>query len=586
MSLYYLLSYEVPDLIKELMKSLREYRFYALITPVLMVGEVLMEVLIPTLMAKIIDNGVYRGDMAYVERMSILIVLSALCSLTFGVLGSFTAAKGSTGFAKNLRHDIFDKIESFSFKNIDSFSTSSLITRITTDVQNVQNSMQMLIRICFRAPIMFIIAIIMVYRNGGSLVIIFALAIPVLALFIYNNMTSVHPIFSRVFKQYDNLNRTVEENITGIRTVKANVREEYETEKFDSVSQSIHDDFVLAQKKIAMMHPFMTLISYACMLLLAWFGAHLILDGKLGTGELMSVFTYTMMILMNLMMIAFIILTVTMSRASAQRIVEVLRTESEMDENENGISEVPDGSVSFKAVSFSYGGDANVLNDIEFDIESGETIGILGQTGSGKSTLISLIGRLYEATNGEVRVGGHNVKEYRLSALRRNVSVVLQKNQLFSGTIRSNMQWGDESVTDEEIKKALESSAADFVFSNPLGLDAPVDQGGTNFSGGQRQRLCIARALVRKPKILIFDDSTSAVDTATDKKIRRELKEISPDATKFIIAQRVSSVIDSDRIIILDKGRVQDIGTHSELLERNEMYRGLVNTQLGGKENG
>ncbi|MCR5731434.1 MAG: ABC transporter ATP-binding protein, partial [Sphaerochaetaceae bacterium] len=330
-----------------------------------------MEVLIPTLMARIIDNGVYAGDMAYVEKMSVYIVLSALCSLAFGVLGSFTAAKASTGFAKNLRHDIFNRIESFSFKSIDTFSTSSLITRITTDVQNVQNSMQMLIRICFRAPIMFIIAIIMVFRNGGSLVLIFACAIPILALFIYNNMTSVHPIFTRVFKHYDRLNRTVEENITGIRTVKAKVREDYEIEKFDAVSQSIHDDFVSAQKKIAIMHPFMTFMTYTCMLLIAWFGAHLILDGKLGTGELMSVFTYTMMILMNLMMIAFIILSVTMSRASGQRIVEVLRAESEMDENANGLKEVPDGSVKFDHVYFSYGGDATVLHDINLDIKSG-----------------------------------------------------------------------------------------------------------------------------------------------------------------------------------------------------------------------
>ena len=574
-------------MIRKLLKNcIREYRFYAIITPLLMIGEVLMEVLIPTLMAKIIDNGVYTGDMDYIVRMSVLIVLSALCSLAFGVLGSFTAATASAGFAKNLRHDIFEKLESFSFHNIDSFSTSSLITRITTDVQNVQNSVQMIIRICFRAPIMFVIAIIMVIRNGGSLVFVFACAIPILAIFIYQNMTSVHPIFTRVFKHYDNLNRTVEENITSIRTVKAYVREDYEIEKFDSVSGAIHDDFVRAQKKIVKMPPFMTFMSYCCMLAIAWLGAHMILAGELGTGQLMSVFTYTMMILMNLMMIAFIILTITMSRASAQRINEVLDTESEMDINENGIREVPDGSVVFHHVDFSYGGDGVVLHDIDLDIRSGETVGVLGATGSGKSTLVSLIGRLYDTSSGEVLVGGHNVKEYNLEALRRSVSVVLQKNQLFSGTIRSNMQWGAEDASDEEITEALRASSADFVFTGKDGLDSVVEQGGSNFSGGQRQRLCIARALLRKPRILIFDDSTSAVDTATDKRIRAELKKTSPEATKFIIAQRVTSVMEADRIIIMDNGRIQDVGTHEELLGRNEIYQGLVSVQLGGSSNG
>lgn len=571
---------------KLLKNCIREYRFYAIITPLLMIGEVLMEVLIPTLMARIIDKGVYTGDMDYIIRVSMLIVLSALCSLAFGVLGSFTAATASAGFAKNLRHDIFEKLESFSFHNIDSFSTSSLITRITTDVQNVQNSVQMIIRICFRAPIMFIIAIIMVIRNGGSLVLVFVCAIPVLAIFIYQNMTSVHPIFTRVFKHYDNLNRAVEENIGGIRTVKAYVREDYEIEKFDSVSGAIHDDFVRAQKKMVTMPPFMTFMSYCCMLAIAWLGAHMVLSGELGTGQLMSVFTYTMMILMNLMMIAFIILTITMSRASAQRITEVLDTESEMDPNLDGLKEVPDGSVSFHHVDFSYGGDGVVLHDIDLEIGSGETIGILGATGSGKSTLVSLIGRLYDVSSGEVLVGGHNVKDYNLESLRRSVSVVLQKNQLFSGTIRSNMQWGAEDASDEEIAEALRASSADFVFTGKDGLDSVVEQGGSNFSGGQRQRLCIARALLRKPRILIFDDSTSAVDTATDRRIRAELKRTGSDVTKFIIAQRVTSVMDADRIIIIDNGRIQDVGTHEELLGRNEIYQGLVSVQLGGGSNG
>lgn len=572
-------------MIKQLAKSVRQYGKFAFLTPVLMIGEVAMEVLIPLIMADIIDNGVYQGDMVYIMRMAILLVGAALLSLFFGVLGGRTAAVASAGFATNLRHDIFYHIQDFSFKNIDSFSTSSLITRLTTDVQNVQMAFQMMIRICFRAPIMLIFALIMVIRLSGTLSMVFAVAIPVLGIGIGILVSSSYPIFGRVFRNYDKLNRVTEENLTGIRTVKAYVREAEQEEKFNESSTAIRDDFVKAQKLMALSSPLMMTVTYICILIISYLGARLISSGVMQTGELMSIFTYTMQILMSLMMIAMIIVMLSISRASAQRIAEVLNTTSDMDPNPDGLKTVPDGSVRFDNVSFSYGGDSICLSGINLDIRSGETVGVLGTTGSGKSTLVSLIARLYDATDGTVSVGGHDVKEYSLESLRSQVSVVLQKNQLFSGTVRSNLLWGDEHATDEELKSALESASADFIFSEKDGLDAKVEQGGSNFSGGQKQRLCIARALIKKPKVLIFDDSTSAVDTATDRKIREALKVTAPGVTKFIIAQRVSSVMDADRIVILDGGRIQDVGTHSELLGRNAVYQGLVSVQLGGREN-
>ena len=575
-------------MIKKLSKSIREYKTTALLTPLYMIGEVAMEVLIPTLMALIIDNGVYNSDISYIVKLSILIVVAAILSMAFGIMGAKSGSKASCGFAKNLRHDLFHHIQDFSFKNIDSFSTSSLITRLTTDVQNVQQAFQMIIRICFRAPIMFIFAIIMVVHNGGTLVAVFAVAIPVLIIFCALFIKKVFPIFNRIFKHYDKLNRVVEENLTGIRTVKAYVREELEKEKFDASSSAIHDDFVKAQKMLVLINPVVQSVSYACILAICYLGARLISVGNMGTGELMSVFTYTMQILSSLIMIAMILVQLSMSKASAERIIEVLEAKPEMDLNENGLKSVEDGSVVFEHTNFSYSGKDTplVLHDINLEIKSGEMVGILGPTGSGKSSLISLIARLYDVTSGCVKVGGHDVRDYDIKALRDGVSVVLQKNTLFSGTVRSNLLWGNESASDEELTWALKSANADFVFTSKDGLDTVVEQGGNNFSGGQKQRLCIARALVKKPKVLIFDDSTSAVDTATDFAIRSALRRDVKNCTKIIIAQRVNSVMDADKIVILENGYIDDVGTHDELLSRNKTYQDLVKVQLGGKDNG
>lgn len=575
-------------MIKKLSKSIREYKTTALLTPLYMIGEVAMEVLIPTLMALIIDNGVYNSDISYIVKLSILIVVAAILSMAFGIMGAKSGSKASCGFAKNLRHDLFHHIQDFSFKNIDSFSTSSLITRLTTDVQNVQQAFQMIIRICFRAPIMFIFAIIMVVHNGGTLVAVFAVAIPVLIIFCALFIKKVFPIFNRIFKHYDKLNRVVEENLTGIRTVKAYVREELEKEKFDASSSAIHDDFVKAQKMLVLINPVVQSVSYACILAICYLGARLISVGDMGTGELMSVFTYTMQILSSLIMIAMILVQLSMSKASAERIIEVLEAKPEMDLNENGLKSVEDGSVVFEHTNFSYSGKDTplVLHDINLEIKSGEMVGILGPTGSGKSSLISLIARLYDVTSGSVKVGGHDVRDYDIKALRDGVSVVLQKNTLFSGTVRSNLLWGNENASDEELTWALKSANADFVFTSKDGLDTVVEQGGNNFSGGQKQRLCIARALVKKPKVLIFDDSTSAVDTATDFAIRSALRRDVKNCTKIIIAQRVNSVMDADKIVILENGYIDDVGTHDELLSRNKTYQDLVKVQLGGKDNG
>ncbi len=547
-----------------------------------------MEVLIPMLMALIIDNGVYTGDMAYIMKLSIYIVLAAVLSLSFGVAGAFTAATASSGFAKNLRHDIFYHLQDFSFSNIDSFSTSSLITRLTTDVQNVQMSFQTLMRICFRAPVMFVFAIFMVANTGGVLVSIFAVAIPIIGILVYKLMRKVHPIFNRVFRNYDRLNNVVEENLTGIRIVKAYVREEHQMKKFNESSAGIRNDFVRAQKIMAFMNPMVQSVAYLCMLAICWFGAHLITGGSMGTGQLMSTFTYTMQILSSLITIAMIITMLSISRASAERIAEVLGTKADMELDGPGLREVENGDVEFDHVNFSYDkdGQALCLKDINLKIKAGQMVGVLGVTGSGKSTLVSLIARLYDVSSGSVKVGDHDVREYNLHALRNRVAVVLQKNTLFSGTIRSNLQWGKKDATEEEMKRVLEIANADFVFTSKDGLDSPVEQGGNNFSGGQKQRLCIARALLKDPQVIIFDDSTSAVDTATDAQIRQALRTGIKDTTKIIISQRVNSVIDADMIIIMENGRIQDVGTHDELLARNEVYQGLVRIQLGGKDAG
>ncbi len=580
----------MPDTTHSIAKTMaarvRQYKKVALVTPLFMIGEVAMEVAIPALMAIVIDKGVAPGDLPFIIRMSVVLVGAAMLSLAFGSLGAFTASRASTGFAANLRHDIFHQLQDFSFHNIDSFSQSSLITRLTTDVQNMQMAFQMVLRICFRSPVMLIFAMIMVIHNGGSLCLVFAVAIPFLAIMLFLIMSHVHPYMTRAFKAYDKLNNVVQENLTGIRAVKAYVREEDEEKRFAIPNNEIHDNFVLGQKLMAWTAPVMMGTSYICMILLSWLGAKaIVVHTSMTTGQLMSVLTYTMQILMNLMMISFIVIQLAVSQESARRISQVLDTHSDMDANPKGLTKLDDGSVRFDHVSFSYAGEERslCLKDINLSISSGETIGILGNTGSGKSTLVSLIPRLYDATKGSIVVGGHDVREYELHALREEVNMVLQKNQLFSGTIASNIRWGKADATDEEIWQALEiADAASFVREKPEGLQAVVEQGGNNFSGGQKQRLCIARAIVGRPRILIFDDSTSAVDTKTDAKIREALSSFAPETTKLIIAQRVSSVEHADRIVILGDGKIQDIGTHSELLGRNKLYQALYATQNKG----
>ncbi len=572
-------------MLKALASRVREYKKETILTPLFMVGEVFMEVLIPAIMASVIDVGVSQGNIAYTVKMSIVLVICAFLSMFFGVMGAKTAATASSGFARNLRHDLYYKIEDFSFLNIDSFSTSSLITRLTTDVQNVQMAFQMVIRMFVRSPIMFVFAIIMVARNGGSLMFTYIVAIPVLALGIYLMMSNAHPRFEKAFKSYDNLNRVVGENLNGIRTVKAYVREERETEKFDQSATEIYDNFVSAQKVMALSQPMMSSVMYLCIIAVSFIGAKLINAGNMTTGQLMSVFTYNGQILMSLIMIGMFMVMVTIARASAERIMEVLETDPDMDINTDGETEVKDGSIEFDNVSFAYKKGADVLENINLKIESGMMVGILGPTGSGKSTLISLIARLYDATGGSVKVGGKDVKEYNLKSLRDEVSVVLQKNQLFTGSVKDNLKWGNKDASDEEIVRACKIAQADpFISQMSQGYDSHVEQGGTNFSGGQRQRLCIARALLKKPKVLIMDDSTSAVDTQTDSQIRYALKNDIRDVTKIIIAQRISSVQDADMIVMLNDGRIEDVGTHDELLSRNANYQGLFNTQAKAKE--
>lgn len=572
-------------MLKILFSRIREYKKQTILTPVLMVGEVLMEVLIPAIMAQIIDVGVTQGDLPYTFKMSALLILAAFMSMFFGVLGARTAAVASAGFARNIRHDIYYKLQDFSFSNIDRFSTSSLITRLTTDVQNVQMAFQMIIRMFVRSPIMFIFAILMVLRNGGSLVFVYAVAIPILVFMIVFMMNKAHPNFENAFKSYDGLNRVVGENLTGIRTVKAYVREEAEMKRFDESAGQIYKNFVKAQKIMALSQPVMMSVMYLCTIAVSYIGARLINISHMSTGQLMSVYTYNAQILMSLIMVGMFMVMVTISRASAERIVEVLTTVPDMDKNENGLKAVANGDIEFEHVNFAYKQGSPVLEDISFKIKSGQMIGILGPTGSGKSTLVSLIARLYDVTDGAVKVAGHDVRDYNFKALRDEVSVVLQKNQLFSGTIEENLRWGNKDASDEEMIRAAKVAAADpFVSALKEGYKSHVEQGGSNFSGGQKQRLCIARALLKKPKILIMDDSTSAVDTATDRQIRQALKNDVKDLTKIIIAQRISSVEDADEIIMMNNGRIEDIGTHSELLLRNENYRGLYETQVKGKE--
>ena len=570
-------------MLKSLLSRVREYKKYAFLTPLMMVGEVAMEVLIPTLMAVIVDRGVSSGNMSFVLRIGIAIIVAAFLSLSFGVIGAWTASKASAGFASNIRKDLYARIMDFSFADVDKFSTSSLITRMTTDVQNVQMSFQMIIRICVRSPIMFIFAIIMVYHNGGALSLVFAVAIPVVAVCIFFIFRKTYTSFNNAFRGYDSFNRVVQENLNGIRTVKAYVREEEQLEKFEESAETIRRNFKRGQTIMALMGPLMMTVTYCCMIAISYMGARLINIGNMGTGELVSIYTYTGQILSSLVMTGMVIVMLSISHASMVRIAAVLNTKPSMDINENGEKTVENGSVEFSNVSFGYGKNSKVLNNINIKIESGQMIGIIGNTGSGKTTFISLIARLYDATEGSVKVGGKDVRDYNLTALRNEVSVVLQKNTLFSGTVAENLRWGNPEATDEEIKAACDvASASPFVEAMKDGYNSHVEQGGTNFSGGQRQRLCIARALLKKPKILIMDDSTSAVDTATDSQIRKALREDVKDLTKIIISQRLSSVMDADQIIVMKNGSIEDVGTHSELLERNADYRDLYETQTRG----
>ncbi len=575
-------------MIKRLTKCIREYKKPSLLSPLFVTLEVIIEVFIPTLMASIIDEGIAANNSAHIIITGLLLVVLALLSLTFGALSGKYAAIASAGFAKNLRKDMYERVQTFSFSNIDKFSASGLVTRLTTDVTNLQNAYQMIIRIAVRAPFMLIFSFCMTALINIKMATIFLIIVPILGIGLFLIITHVHPIFETVFKTYDKLNNVVQENLRGIRVVKSFVREEHEIKKFNSVSDRIYKLFSKAEKLLTINAPLMQFSIYTCMLLLSWFGAKIIVtthETALRTGELTSLFSYTMQILMSLMMLSMIFVMIIISRASAERIDEVLSENANITNPENPIEEIKDGSIEFDNVSFSYKNDMNklCLKNINLKINSGETIGIVGGTGTSKSTLVQLIPRLYEVTDGTLSVGGKNVKEYDIEALRNSVAMVLQKNVLFSGTIKENLRWGNKHATDDELIEACRlAQADDFIREFPKGYDTYIEQGGTNVSGGQKQRLCIARALLKKPKILILDDSTSAVDTKTDALIRKAFSEYIPETTKIIIAQRISSVSDADRIIVMDNGKVDAFGTHEELLESNEIYREVYYSQTGG----
>lgn len=582
-------------MIKRLGASVREYKKASVLTPVYVILEVVMEVIIPLLMAKMIDNGINKGNMQYILVLGTLLLVSAFASLFFGVMAGNKAAEASAGFAKNLRKDMYYNVQNYSFSNIDKFSTASIVTRLTTDVTNLQNAYQMIIRMAVRAPIMMIVSLTVSFSIHAGLACIFAGAIPVLAIGLYIISSRVHPVFKRVFKTYDRLNGVVQENLRGIRVVKSFVREEHEIGKFESISESIYKDFSWAEKTLAFNMPLMQFCMYTCTLLISWLGAKAIVacGGNaatgLSTGELVSFIQYATMILMSLMMCSMIFVMVIMSRASAERVTEILNEESDIRNAAEPVYEVADGSVVFENVDFEYSGKADklCLKNVCLDIKSGETVGIIGGTGSSKTTLINLIPRLYDVTGGSVRVGGIDVRRYDIEALRSEVAVVLQKNELFSGTILENLRWGNENATDEEcIEASRLAQADDFVQKFPDKYNTYIEQGGTNVSGGQKQRLCIARALLKKPKILILDDSTSAVDTRTDALIRKAFREEIPATTKLIIAQRISSVQDADKIIVLDDGQVNAVGTHEELMRTSSIYREVYESQMkGGGDN-
>lgn len=579
-------------MIKRLSQSIREFKLPSFLSPLFVSLEVLMEVLIPFLMGKLIDNGIDKADTAYVVKVGALLIVLCMLSLWFGVLAGNYASKASAGFAKNLRHDMYHNVQSFSFSNIDKFSSSSLVTRLTTDVTHLQNAYQMLIRIAVRSPIMTIMSLVMAFRINARLASVFICVIPFLGTGLFIITKKAHPVFKRMFKKYDRLNTVVSENLRGIRVVKSFVREDTEEKKFKDVSGEIYNDSKLAEGYLAFNAPIMQFSSYTCMIMIAWLGARMIVstnEAALSTGDLFSVITYTMQILMNLMTFSMLYVMLTMSKASAERITEVLNEESNLTSPENAIKEVKDGSIEFSDVGFSYSGSKEhlCLKDVSLKINSGETVGIIGATGSSKTSFVQLIPRLYDVTEGTVKVGGIDVRKYDLDTLRNSVAMVLQKNVLFSGTIKDNLRWGNENATDEEMIEACRLSCADdFIKEMPEGYDTFIEQGGTNVSGGQKQRICIARSLLQKPKILIMDDSTSAVDTKTDAMIRKAMKEYIPETTKIIIAQRISSIESADKIIVLDDGRVEAFGTHEELLIKSEIYRDVYESQTkGGKEN-
>ena len=572
-------------MLKNVLKSVGEYKKETILSPITVALEVLLEVLIPYFMAVLIDKGINTGDMTEIIKYGMLLVVLAMAALAFGALSGHYAAVASAGFAKNLRKRMFYKVQDFSFLNIDHFSTSSLVTRMTTDITNVQNAYQMIIRVAVRAPIMLIMAFFMAFKVNSELATIYLWVIPILGIALAFIMTHVHPIFVRVFKTYDKLNNVVQENVHGIRVVKSFVREDFEEQKFKKISSSIYKDFTKAEKMIAFNAPVMQICVYTCMILISWIGANLIVGGTMTAGELTSMFTYTMQILMSLMMLSMIFVMTIMSKASVERINEVLIEVPDIANPAKPVTEVADGSIDFDHVSFSYSQnpDKLCLKDIDLHIKSGETIGIIGGTGSAKSSLVQLIPRLYDITSGALKVGGRDVRDYDLEVLRDAVSMVLQKNVLFSGTIKENLRWGNPNATEEELIHACQlAQADDFIQTFPDQYDTYIEQGGSNVSGGQKQRICIARALLKKPAILILDDSTSAVDTKTDAMIQKAFIDEIPDTTKLIIAQRISSVQNADRIVVMDNGRITDVGTHEELLASSKIYQEVYNSQVKG----
>ena len=572
-------------MIRTLASQIKEYKKASIATPIFMILEVIMETIIPMMMASIIDNGVSVGDAGHIYKMGVLMLLAACFSLFCGFMGGKYGAKASTGFAKNLRKAMYENIQTFSFSNIDKFSTAGLVTRLTTDVTNIQNAYQMLLRMCMRAPFSLICAMVMSFAVNTRIATVYLIAVLILGAILAVLLTRTTKYFNSIFQKYDDLNESVQENVSAIRVVKAYVREDHEKEKFTKASGNVCRLFTKAEAMICLNMPIMQFAVYTCILVISWMGAHMIVSNTLTTGDLSMLLTYCMNILMNLMMLSMIFVMVTMSVASARRVAEVLNEKPDITNPEDPVMEVADGSIEFRHVDFSYKKDARepVLKDINLSIKSGETIGILGGTGSGKSSLVSLLSRLYDVTDGSVIDGGRDVREYDIDVIRNQVAVVLQNNVLFSGTILDNLRWGDKEATREECMHACDlACASEFVEKLPKGYDTYIEQGGTNVSGGQKQRLCIARALLKKPKVLVLDDSTSAVDTSTDAKIRKAFAEEIPGTTKLIIAQRVSSIQNADHIIVMENGTINGYGTHDELMENNEIYRDVYESQTSG----